>query len=510
MSDAYLIGLDLGTTNCKALFFEAAGRIAHVSSRRMPVRHLDGGQAEYDPKAVWETAVAVLREAAAAAPASGAVRAIAVTSVGEAGVPCGEDAAPLYPAIAWFDPRSAPQAAALEARMGGDALHEITGLLGLPIYTVHKLAWLRDNEPEVFRRIRRWYFVADFAVGRLSGEWATDASLACRSRMFDIRSRRWSPEILDAVGISPSILPPVVSSGSLVGRLRPDVARDLALSPEVEVAVGGHDHICASLASGVTEPGDVLDSMGTAEAMLAAAAAPPPPAVTSAAGFAVGCHVIAGRFYLLGGNPMSGGAVEWVANLTSVPLSRLMEEAAQVSAGAEGLCFLPHLRGSLSPVVDRFSMGAFLGVRDIHGPAHFARAVLEGLACEAKANVDTLERIVGRAGVMRVTGGGVRNTLWLAIKAAVLNRPLEILATTESAALGAALLAGIGAGVFTDAAAAMRAGVRVGSRVEPDPALVPAMALREHFHKGLYSAVAPIHHQLYGATRRTVQGMAGP
>ncbi len=509
MSDTCLIGLDLGTTNCKALLFEAGGRIAHVSSRRMPVRQLDDGQAEYDPNAVHETAVAVLREAAAAAPASGAVRAIAVTSVGEAGVPCVEDGTPLYPAIAWFDPRSAPQAAALEARMGVHVLHEITGLLGLPIYTVHKLAWLRDNEPDVFRRVRRWYFMADFAVGRLCGAWATDASLACRSRMFDIRRRQWSSEILDAVGIPQSILPPIVASGSPVGRLRPDVARDLALSPDVEVAVAGHDHVCASLASGATEPGDVLDSMGTAEAMLAAASAPPPPAVTSVAGFAVGCHVAGGRYYLLGGNPMSGGAVEWIANLTSVPLARLTEQAARVTAGAEGLCFLPHLRGSLSPIVDRFSMGAFLGVRDIHGPAHFARAVLEGLAFEAKANVDALEGIVGRTGLMRVTGGGVRNALWLAIKAAILNRPLEILATAESAALGAALLAGIGAGVFADTAAAMRAGVRVGSRVEPDPALFPAMAARERIHRGIYPAVAPIHHQLRCAEHRLGQGMAG-
>lgn len=498
MTDAYLVGLDLGTTNAKALLCDASGRALHVASRRMPVRELDGGRAEYDPEALWETALAVLREALGAAPDRRAVRAVAATSVGEAGVPCAEDGQPLYPVIAWFDPRGGPQAEALAARIGDRALYEITGLPGLPIHTVHKLAWLRDSEPDAFRRLRRWYFVADYVLWRLCGAWVTDASLASRSRMYDIRRGRWSPEVLDAAGIPPAVLPPVVPAGSPAGRLRPDVARALGAAPDLLVAVGGHDHICASLAAGVTEPGDILDSMGTAEAMLAAADAPPPPDLTSAAGFAVGRHVVPDRFYLLGGITMSGGAVEWIAHLVGMPLPDLMGRAGRVSAGAEGLCFLPHLRGSLSPVVDRFSMGAFLGVRDVHGPGHFARAVLEGLACEAKANGDALERIAGRAGVMRVTGGGARNALWLEIKAAVLNRPLEVLATAECAALGAALLAGIAAGVFRDAGEAMRAGVRVGARVEPDPALVPAMAARDRLHAGLYAAAAPFHRRLRG------------
>lgn len=496
MTDAYLIGLDLGTTNAKALVCDAAGRIVHVASRRMPLRELDRGWAEYDPGKVWETAAAVLQDAVGTLPDARALRALAVTSMGEAGVPCSEDGAPLYPAIAWFDTRSAPQADALVARMGERALYEITGVPSQPIHTVHKLAWLRDTEPEAFRRLRRWYFMADYAVWRLCGEWVTDASLASRSRMYDIRRRRWAPEILDAARIPASILPPVAPSGSPAGRLLADVARDLAMPPDVLVAVGGHDHICAALASGVTEPGDILDSMGTAEALLAAADAPPPAAVTAAAGFAVGCHVVADRFYLLGGIVMSGGAVEWIARLAGTPLPDLVAQASQISPGAEGLCFLPHLRGSLSPVVDPLSAGAFLGLRDIHGPAHLARAVLEGLACEAKVNVDALEGVVGRAGVMRVTGGGARLPVWLGIKAAVLDRPLEVLATAECAALGAALLAGMAASVFADAAEAMRAAVRIGTSVDPDPVLARVMADRARIYRDLYTTVKPIHQRL--------------
>jgi xylulokinase len=496
VGDAYLIGLDLGTTNAKALVCDAAGRIVRVTSRRMPLRELGGGWAEYDPGAVWETAAAVLREAVGAIPDARALRAIAVTSMGEAGVPCSEDGSPLYPAIAWFDTRSAPQAEALDARIGERALYEITGVPAQPIYTVHKLAWLHDNEPDVFRRMRSWYFMADYALARLCGAWVTDPSLASRSRAFDIRRHRWASEILDAAQIPPGVLPPVVPSGSPAGRLLPDVARDLGMPAEVLVAVGGHDHICAALASGVTKPGDILDSMGTAEALLGAADAPPPPEVTAAAGFAVGCHVVADQFYLLGGIAMSGGAVDWIARLAAMPVPDLMEQASRVAPGAEGLCFLPHLRGSLSPVVDALSAGAFLGLRDVHRPAHLARAVLEGLACEAKANVDALEAVVGRAGVMRVTGGGARLPLWLGIKAAVLDRPLEVLATAECAALGAALLGGMAAGVFADAAKAMHAGVRIGTRVYPDPALARVMADRDRIYRDLYATVKPIHRRL--------------
>jgi xylulokinase len=500
VTDAYLIGLDLGTTNTKALVCDGSGRIVGVASRRMPLRELERGWAEYDPGQVWEAAAAVLRDAVGATPDARAIRAMAVTSMGEAGVPCSEDGAPLYPAIAWFDARSAPQAGALAARVGERALYEITGLPPQPIHSVHKLAWLRDNEPDAFRRLRRWYFMADYAVGRLCGAWATDPSLASRSRMFDIRRRRWAPEILDAAGIPAGVLPPVTPSGSPAGRLLPDIARDLGMPPDVLVAVGGHDHICAALASGVTESGDILDSMGTAEALLAATDTPPPAAVTAAAGFAVGCHVVADRFYLLGGIVMSGGAVEWIARLAGMLLPDLVEQASRIPPGADGLCFLPHLRGSLSPVVNPLSAGAFLGLRDIHGPAHLARAVLEGLACEAKVNVDALEGVVGRAGVMRVTGGGTRLPVWLGIKAAVLDRPLEVLATAECAALGAALLAGMAAGVFADSAEAMRAGVRIGTRVDPDPALARAMADRERIYRDLYTTVEPIHRRLRSGT----------
>ena len=496
MSQAYLIGLDLGTTNCKALACDETGEIVHIASRPAPLRQSDDGRAEYDSEALWETALAVLREAAAALPRVSALRAIAVTSVGEAGVPCGERGDPLYPVIAWFDTCSAPQARALEARMGARTLYGITGLPPQPIHTVHKLAWLRDTKPEIFHRTRRWYFVADYAVWRLCGEWVTDASLASRSRAFDIRRRRWSAEVLQAAQIPAAILPPVSRSGAPAGRLRPDVARALSVPAEVVVGVGGHDHICASLASGVTEPGDILDSMGTAEAFLVATDSPPEPDVTEAAGFAVGCHVAPNRFYLLGGIQMSSGSVDWAAHLLGVGRDDLMAQASRVPPGAEGLCFLPHLRGSLSPVVDPFSMGAFLGLRDVHGPAHLARAVLEGLACEAKVNVDALEQIVGRAGVMRVTGGGARIQVWLAIKAAVCNRTLDILATAECAALGAALLAGVAGGVFRDMAEAMRVGLRIGTQVEPDPTLATLMAARARIHQDIYTTVAPIHDRL--------------
>jgi xylulokinase len=507
-NDAFLIGVDLGTTNCKVLAWDACGRVLHVAAGRTPLCETGVGW-ECDPEALWSIAIGLVREAVRALPSPAALRALAVASVGEAGVPIARDGCPVYPMIAWFDQRSAAQAEALEARLGEHRLYEITGLPSQPIHTVHKLVWLREHAPDRFDRIWRWCFAADYVAWRMSGAWATDVSLACRSRMFDVRRGVWSADILDAAGIPASILPPVVASGTLIGRVHAGLAAELGIPPATAVVTGGHDHICAAFASGVTEPGDILDSIGTAEALLAATASAPLSEVTAGAGFAMGCHVVPKRFYLLGGITMSGGAVDWSTHLLGRPPADLMDLAAHVAPGADGLYFVPHLRGSLSLPADPAAKGAFLGLRDIHHAGHVMRAVLEGLACEAGVNVQALEHITGRAGAMRVTGGGVHNRLWLDIKAAVFDRPLEILATTECTALGAAMLAGVGAGVFDTPADAMQAGVLIGSRVEPDPALADVMRRRLRIHRELYPSVAGLHRRLCDETSGRGRG-TGP
>lgn len=498
-----LVGLDVGTTSIKAVVYDPSGRALGRASVPTPTDYPRPGWATYDAELLWQGAVRVLREALAAVPDAREVAGIAVASVGESIVPLDAAGNPTGEVIAWFDTRTRPQVEWLDRHVGKDAIFASSGVSLQPIFSLCKLLWLKQERPADWARTRRCLMVADYIAWRLSGETATDHSLASRTLMLNLHDLEWDRATLEGAGIDPAVLAPLVPGGTRLGTVTPDAARATGLPVTCVVATGGHDHVCGALAAGVTEPGQMLNSLGTAEAIFLPLERPLTDPAIGRRGYTQGAHVVGGRPYVFAGQYTSGASVSWVRSLFTPTGGEppawepLLAGAASAPAGSVGVCFLPHLRLANPPYDDPKSRGAFVGLSADVGRDAMVRAVLEGLAFETRSTYEPLfaypEVVPPRETV--AIGGGTRNDLLMAIKATVAGQPLTVTDAEEATALGAAMLGGLGAGVYRDVPHAL-ASLRYERRiVEPDPATrdLYERIYREVFLP-LYPAVAAVNH----------------
>lgn len=460
------------------------------------------GMAETDPEALWGTVLRLLRRiAAGAAPNAGAIRGLAVASVGEAGVLLDGAGRPLAPIMAWYDARTGGELERLVAAFGVERLHAITGLCPDPTFGLLKLLWLRRHRPEAFAAARCWLNVADWLAWRLCGGRATDHGLASRTMLLDLERLDWSAPLLDHAGLTRGMLPPLLASGARLGRLRGEVVAATGLPPDLAVGVGGHDHVCAMIAAGADRPGVLLDCVGTAEALsLARAGAPLADPALARDGLNQGAvRADPPLFYLFGGLPTAAAAVDWFAGLHGLGLAALVAEAEAAPPGSGGVRFLPHLRLGSPPFPDPASRGAFVGLAADTGRGALFRAVLEGVALDVGLVRRAMERhLAGNPAPERIVavGGSTRNRLLMRLKASAFGRPLAVLDLPDATALGAALLGGVAAGLFADVAQAQR-GLRLPERAaEPLPGWDAAAALADH--AAARAALRPVHARLVG------------
>jgi len=496
-----LVGLDIGTTNVKAVVYEPDGRAVARATVPTVTHHPRPGWAFSAAEEIWEQAVDVLRTALAGVDDPRRIAGIAVASMAEAGVPLDAAGEPTADVIAWFDTRPRAETAWLEAAIGGDAIFATTGLSLQPIFGLCKMLWLKEHEPDAWRRTERWLNVSDYVAYRLSGAAATGASLASRTLALDLRRRRWDGGILRAAGIAPDLLAPLVAEGTDLGAVTPEASAATGLPTGARVGVGGHDHLCGALAAGVTEPGTLLESLGTTDTMLLPVAAPMADPELGRQGYSQGAHVVPGRYYVLGGQFTLGAAIDWFrrAIAPDEPYAALIAAAATVPAGSDGVCFLPHLRLANPPYVDPASRGAFLGLTaDVERPTLF-RAVLEGLGFEARGILEPLLEFAGVGAPCSVSaiGGVTQNRLLMEIRASVRNRAASILDIDEATALGAAILGGLACGVYRDVPTAIAA-LRYGrTPVEPIVADVPVYdGIYHDVFARLYPLLALVNHAI--------------
>ena len=476
-----LVGLDVGTTGVKAIAISSEGAVIASATREYPLSTPRPGWAEQSPEDWWVAASSALAEVSAGREVAG---------IGLSGQMHGLvvlDAADevIRPAILWNDQRTAAECVEIEERVGAERLIELTGNRALTGFTAPKLLWLRRHEPAAYARVARVMLPKDYVRLRLTGEWAIDAADASGTLLFDVARRRWSDEVLEALGLPAAWLPPVLESPEVAGTTTACADQSQAVS----VAAGAGDQPAAALGVGIDRPGPVSVVLGTSGVVLAAL---PEYAHDRDGRVHAFCHAVPGTWQAMGVILSAAGSLQWLHERLApdVPFDALVAEAEAWAPGAEGLLFAPYLAGERTPHADPDARGAFVGLQLRHDRGALVRAVLEGVAFGLRDALDAVRVLGVEASVGRVSGGGARSDLWLRIVASVLDMPLERTESEEGSAFGSALLGGIAGGVFADAADAVSRCVRVRATVDPEPDWRDA-----------YAEILPRYRRLYPATK---------
>ena len=445
---AFLLGLDVGSQSVKACVLSDEGERLALASSPCPLSVPAATWAEQDPRDWQQALIAATRSACRQAGVSpGDEVRIGLACQVDGVVAADTEHRPLRPAIIWMDRRASAQSATLAQRVGEPRLRSITGLNPDSSHSGPKAMWLRDNEPETYRSARWLGSVSAYLNGWLTGSVLHDHANASSSLLYDLTARAWSEERVEAAGLDPRQLPAIGAAHLPIGTLRPEVAEQMGLSSRTIVVCGTGDDHGGTIGAGAVGPGMLVDVTGTAEPVTA----PSAELVIDPDGL-VETHAHAADGVILLENPgfVSGGSTAWLASVTGMTQPELLVSAQSAPAGADGVRFLPALSGSMAPRWNDAMRGSFTGLSLGSGTEHLARAVIEGCCFALRDIVDRLERLGVDASELRVVGGGARSDLWLQIKADVTGRPVRRILGDCATSCGAAILAGVGAGVFSD------------------------------------------------------------
>jgi len=489
---SYLLGLDVGTTGVRCVAIDEAGEIRAKSSTDHPSYAPRPGWSEQQPGDWWTGSRLVLSRVAGEVGRD--IAGIGLTGQMHGAVFLDRADRVIRPAPLWNDQRTASQCEAITQRVGAERLIEVTGNPALTGFQAPKILWLRDEEPEAYARVTSVLLPKDYIRLLLTGDKASDASDASGTLLLDLRARDWSVAILDALAIPRRLLPEVVESPASRGVLRPDVAAELGLPGGIAIAAGAGDQAAAAVGNGVIVEGLLVCSIGSSGVVFAHSDRP---VVDGSGRLHAFCHAVPGAYHIMGVTLAAGASLRWWRDLVGKgTYEELNTLAGQAPPGSEGLLFLPYLSGERTPHLDSRARAAFFGLSARHGVAHLTRAVLEGVAFSLR---DSLEMMVG-LGIapteIRTTGGGARSPLWRQILADVLNRPIVRPVADQGPAFGAALLAGVAAGVYGSVADACS---RIRMRAEatlPDPSRVSTYDHYYGSYRDLYASTSSTMHDL--------------
>jgi xylulokinase len=490
-----IIAHDLGTTGNKASLHHDDGRLVTAVTVSYGVYFGDGGVAEQDPEDWWNAVV----EATRTLVARSGVRPAEITGLTVSGQMMGavlldSDFLPVRPAIIWADTRSIPQTAVLERSIGQERAYSMLGHRINPTYSLEKVMWVRDNEPETFARVRHFCVAKDFVVQRLTGRLATDRSDASGTNAWDQGAGAWSGEILDAAGLDASIFPEVLDSTTVVGTLTPQAASATGLDRETRVVLGGGDGPIAAVGAGIVAPEDgAYVCLGTSSWISFASDTPVYDPLMRTMTFD---NVVPGSYVPTATMQAGGAAMQWVNELvsaepSSASLAALVADASTASGSGGGLYFLPYLLGERSPYWNPDAAGAFIGISRHHGRAEMARAVLEGVAFNLRTCIRAFREAGASVDRIDAIGGGAASDVWLQIMADVWGVPVRRRTIVEEAnSLGAAVTAAVGLGLVDDFGAA-RGLSTVTAEFTPDPARHDDYSLRHELFVDGYESLAP-------------------
>jgi xylulokinase len=400
----------------------------------------------------------------------------------------------LRPAILWNDGRTQVQCDEIHARVGKEKFIQVTGNVALTGFTAPKILWVKENEPEVFSRTRHVLLPKDYIRYRLTGEYAMDKADGSGTVLFNLKARNWSDELLATLEIPRPWMPPTFEGCEFTGRVTDGVAAATGLKAGTPVAAGGGDQAAQAVGVGAVELGIAGLTVGTSGVVFATT----PSALIEPEGrLHAFCHAVPGMWHFMGVMLSAAGSLQWYRDTLAPGMSfdDLLKETESVPAGSEGLLFLPYLSGERTPHPDPLARGAFIGLTLRHGRGHMTRAVLEGVAFGLKDSFTLIQNAgLGAIVQVRASGGGVKSPLWRQILASVLEAELITVDVVEGAAYGAALLAGVGAGVWSNVATACKEVVRLAEITKPNEGQVV-----------IYRVMYPLYRELYPALKSTFQ-----
>ena len=497
MDKAYFLGIDVSTTGAKALLIDDQGIVVSSATTSLPISMPQPLWSEQDPQDWWKGTLKSIRQALEQARVGGeAVAAIGLTGQMHGLVLLDEGGHVLRPAILWNDQRTGAQCDEIRARLGFERLVQITGNNALTGFTAPKILWVQQNEAEIYARARHILLPKDYVRYRLTGQYAMDKADGSGTLLFDLKRRNWSSTVTEALEIPASWLPPTYEGPQVTGGLSSEAAGLTGLQAGTPVMAGGGDQAAQAVGVGAVEPGIVALTLGTSGVVFATTDAAH---IEPQGRLHAFCHALPGTWHFMGVMLSAAGSLQWYRDTLAPQESfdELLAPAAEVEAGCEGLYFLPYLTGERTPHPDPLARGAFVGLTVRHTRAHLTRAVLEGVAYGLRDSFELI-KTAGKVQVrqVRVSGGGAKSALWRQILADVFDAELVTVNTTEGAAFGAALLAGVGAGAWRDVPEACKAVIRLTGSTQPQAEAVAQYEAYYQNYDQLYPALKPIFHAL--------------
>lgn len=494
---SYLLGIDIGTTGVKTILINEQGETVARSTVPHPLSTPRPTWSEQDPQDWWKGTVQSVRNVLETADVRDPSSIVGIGLSGQmhSSVFLDERDAVVRPAILWNDGRTTPQCQWITETVGIENLEKWVANPALEGFTAPKVIWLRENEPEHYQRLKTLLLPKDYVRFRLTGEKATEVSDAAGTLLFDVRARTWSLPLLKAIDVPVDILPPVYESVEVCGRITQAVAEETGLKEGTPVVGGGADNACGATGAGIVKEGRILSSMGTSGTVVAhsdTVKVDPPMRVHSF------CHSVPGKWYLMGVTLSAGNSFRWfrdifgtleadVAQRTGIDVYDLLTaEAAQAEPGSEGLIFLPYLTGERTPHQDADAKGVFFGITARHTRSHIVRALLEGITYAMKDSFEIMRELGLPVVEIRATGGGARSAFWRQVQADVYGAPVMTVNTTEGPGFGAALMAGVGSGLFNDLTEAADQLIKVETCTEPIPTHVEVYQKFYELFRALY------------------------
>lgn len=473
-----LLGIDAGTSSVKALLMDLRGDLCAISTVEYPLHHLQSGWVEQNPEDWWQaTCVAIRQSLEKVHQGAERVLGLAVSSQAPTLLPLDSTGCPLRPAMIWMDRRAEAETAHLSERLGADEIYRITGNRPDAFYMAPRLLWLHNHEPEILKQTWKFVQVNGYINYRLTGRLTVDPAHAVLMQMRNFATGEWSEKLCSACGVDPAQFPEVVESHHIQGKVTAQAAEATGLKAGTLVMAGTVDSPAAALEAGVTEPGIAVEMTGTSTVVII----PNDRGVTEPALIAMP-HSLPGIHLLLGAMVSSGGCLRWFRDQFGPTDSeakaagfgdaydQLSQQASEVASGSGGLIFLPYMMGERSPIWHTNARGVFFGLSLATPRAAIVRAIMEGAAFALRHNVE----VAASAGVevreMRSVGGCSRSDPWNQIKADVLGMPVLLPRTSVGSPFGAAILAGMGAGVFPDVKKSLQEMVQLSRRFNPNPA----------------------------------------